>query len=213
MINIIDVNNTDSDKIKIIGVTGNSGSGKSTVSQILKSFGGYLIDADKIAHEVVFNDKEIYVDLIKNFGTDILKDDSLELDRKKLGDIVFRNRKKLKLLNSITHPHIIRSMINAIKEFYFFRDEYKYIVIDAPLLLETGLDKISNEVWLIEANLKNKIKRLKERDKISHKSIMYRLKNQMPFEKAKKFADIIIQNDGTYDELKDKITQILTRDQ
>lgn len=197
-------------EIKIIGVTGNSGSGKSTVSNILKSFGAYLIMADEIAHKIIMSDA--YVEIVKTFGTDILKEDSLEIDRKKLGNIVFNDEKKLVILNSITHPYIIKSIINEIKLLYFKKDEYKFIVIDAALLIETKLNEMSDQVWLVHADEKLKIKRLIERDKLSENQIMARLKNQMPFEEAKKFADVIIINNGTYEQLEEQVKKILDRD-
>lgn len=190
-------------EIKIIGVTGNSGSGKSTVSNILKSLGAYLIMADEIAHKIIMSDA--YVEIVKTFGTDILKEDSLEIDRKKLGNIVFNDEKKLVILNSITHPYIIKSIINEIKLLYFKRDEYKFIVIDAALLIETKLNEMSDQVWLVHADEKLKIKRLIERDKLSENQIMARLKTQMPFEEAKKFADVIIINNGTYEQLEEQV--------
>lgn len=190
-------------EIKIIGVTGNSGSGKSTVSNILKSLGAYLIMADEIAHKIIMSDA--YVEIVKTFGTDILKEDSLEIDRKKLGNIVFNDEKNLVILNSITHPYIIKSIINEIKLLYFKKDEYKFIVIDAALLIETKLNEMSDQVWLVHADEKLKIKRLIERDKLSENQIMARLKTQMPFEEAKKFADVIIINNGTYEQLEEQV--------
>jgi dephospho-CoA kinase len=190
-------------EIKIIGVTGNSGSGKSTVSNLLKSLGAYLIMADEIAHKIIMSDA--YVEIVKTFGTDILKEDSLEIDRKKLGNIVFNDEKKLVILNSITHSYIIKSIINEIKLLYFKKDEYKFIVIDAALLIETKLNEMSDQVWLVHADEKLKIKRLIERDKLSENQIIARLKNQMPFEEAKKFADVIIINNGTYEQLEEQV--------
>ena len=88
---------------------------------------------------------------------------------------------------------------------YFKKDEYKFIVIDAALLIETKLNEMSDQVWLVHADEKLKIKRLIERDKLSENQIIARLKNQMPFEEAKKFADVIIINNGTYEQLEEQV--------
>lgn len=199
-------------QIKIIGVTGNSGSGKSTAAEILKSYGGYLIIADEISHKIISPANKTYSEIVKFFGLDILKDDSLEIDRKKLANIVFNDKEKLDTLNSITHPHIIQNIINEIKTLYFIKEKYKYIIIDAPLLIETKLNSISDEVWLIDADEQVKIKRLAQRDKLPEKEIINRLKRQMPFEKTKEFADLIIINNGTREELENQIKKILDRD-
>ena len=115
------------------------------------------------------------------------------------------DEKKLVILNSITHSYIIKSIINEIKLLYFKKDEYKFIVIDAALLIETKLNEMSDQVWLVHADEKLKIKRLIERDKLSENQIIARLKNQMPFEEAKKFADVIIINNGTYEQLEEQV--------
>lgn len=203
---MIKINN----QIKIIGVTGNIGSGKSTICEILKSFGGYLISADKISHEIIMSLSPVYTELIKNFGVDILQDNSFEIDRKKLAEKVFNDSTQLQKLNEITHPHIIKAIINEIKAFYFEQENYKYIVIEAPLLIETQLNKICDETWLIFADDDVKIKRLMQRDNLSKKEIENRLKYQLSFEDAKHHADKIIVNNGGREELQNEVEKMLT---
>ena len=202
---VITINNA----IKIIGIIGNSGSGKSTVAKILKSLGCYVIDADDIAHEIILHNKDVYIKIIQAFGTNILQTDSIQIDRKKLGQIVFSDKKKLDLLNSITHPYIISAIVNQIKLLYFQKEKYKYIILDAPLLIETNLHEITDEIWLIDTDENLKIERLKQRDKISQEMIMKRWQNQISIDEAKKFADVIINNDGTPEQLETKIKNIL----
>lgn len=202
---VITINNA----IKIIGIIGNSGSGKSTVAKILKSLGCYVIDADDIAHEIILHNKDVYIKIIQAFGTNILQTDSIQIDRKKLGQIVFSDKKKLDLLNSITHPYIIDAIVNQIKLLYFQKEKYKYIILDAPLLIETNLHEITDEIWLIDTDENLKIERLKQRDKISQEMIMKRWQNQISIDEAKKFADVIINNDGTPEQLETKIKNIL----
>lgn len=202
---VITINNV----IKIIGIIGNSGSGKSSAAKILKSLGCYLINADDIAHEIILHNKDVYIKIIQSFGTNILQTDSIQIDRKKLGQIVFSDKKKLDLLNSITHPYIISAIVNQIKLLYFQKEKYKYIILDAPLLIETNLHEITDEIWLIDTDENLKIQRLKQRDKISQEIIMKRWQNQISIDEAKKFADVIINNDGTPEQLETKIKNIL----
>ncbi len=202
---VITINNA----IKIIGIIGNSGSGKSTAAKILKSLGCYVIDADDIAHEIISHNNDVYTKIIQSFGTDILQTDSIQIDRKKLGQIVFSDKKKLVTLNSIMHPYIISAIVNQIKLLYFQKERYKYIILDAPLLIETNLHEITDEIWLIDADENLKIERLKQRDKISHEMIIKRWQNQILIDEAKKFADVIINNDGTPEQLETKIKNML----
>ena len=180
----------------IIGLTGGTGCGKTTVCSILKKYDAYIIDADKIAHSIIKNGTKAYFEIINYFGKDILNSD-IQIDRKKLGEIVFNNKEKLDYLNRITHKYIIEEIINNInilKE----KEEYKYIVIDAPLLIETNLHKIVDTVWIVHCSLKTRIKRLKNRDNLSEEILVKRIESQTPFEQNKKFADFIILNeDGT----------------
>ena len=186
---------TQNNKI-IIGLTGGTGCGKTTVCSILKRYDASIIDADKIAHSIIKKGTKAYFEIIDYFGKDILNSDR-QIDRKKLGEIVFNNKEKLDYLNSITHKYIIEEItnnINILKE----KEEYKYIVIDAPLLIETNLHKIVDTVWIVHCSLETRIKRLKNRDNLSEEILVKRIESQTPFEQNKKFADFIILNeDGT----------------
>ena len=201
--------------IKIIGVTGNSGAGKSSVCEILRLYNNnFLISADKIAHEIILPGNIIYNNLIKAFGESILDKNNLNIDRKKLAELAFKNKLETDKLNLIMHPAIIKNIINKINQVCDSKKKYDFIILDAPLLIETNLNKICNEVWLVFANKNLRIKRLLNRTDNSFKSkkeIIQRLKRQISFEQAKKFADIIIYNNGTIEKLKTKIKKILDR--
>lgn len=177
----------------IIGLTGGTGCGKTTVCSILKRHNSYIIDADKIAHSVIQKGEEAYNDIIDYFGNDILKQDK-QIDRKKLGKIVFSDKKKLDFLTKTTHKYIIKEinvLINTKKE----ENKYNYIVIDAPLLIEANLHKIVDVVWIVYANLETRLQRLKLRDNIEEDAIINRINSQTSFEENKKYADFIIFND------------------
>lgn len=180
----------------IIGLTGGTGCGKSTVCSILKNYNAYIIDADKIAHYIIKKGANAYFEIVDYFGKHIL-DSEKQIDRKKLGSIVFSDKKNLAYLDSITHKYIIEEIkdcINIVKD----KQEYKYIVIDAPLLIETNLHKIVDEVWIVYCSLETRVKRLIKRDNLSEDILLKRINSQTPFEQNKKYADFIIFNeDGT----------------
>ena len=180
-------------KTTIIGLTGGTGCGKTTVCSILKKYNAYIIDADKIAHSVIKKGKDAYIQIVDYFGNNILNDDK-EIDRKKLGKIVFSDKEKLGYLTKTTHKYIVKEieqLINTKKE----ENKYNYIVIDAPLLIEANLHKIVDTVWIVYANLETRIQRLKVRDNIEEDVIINRINSQTSFEENKKFADFVIFND------------------
>lgn len=181
--------------MKIIGLTGNSGSGKSAVADILRESGGYIIDCDMIAHNNMSQNGVAYNDIVSEFGKDIL-DEGGEINRKKLGEIVFNDKEKLRLLNSITHKYITYEVNRKIQEIKNKHGEYKCIVIDAPLLIEAGLECLADEIWVVSAGINKKIDRIMVRDGITRDMAIARLKNQRSDEELIKWADVIIYNNG-----------------
>lgn len=177
----------------IIGLTGGTGCGKSTVCSILKNYSAYIIDADNISHNIAKKGTKAYFEIIDSFGIDIL-DNKEEIDRKRLGIIVFNDKEKLSCLENITHKYIIKEINDSIK-IAKDKQKYKYIVIDAPLLIETKLHKIVDEVWIVHCSLDTRIKRLIKRDNLSEDILMKRINNQTPFEQNKKYANFIIFNE------------------
>ncbi len=196
--------------MKIIGLTGNSGSGKSSVSAVFAKNGGYIIDADKIAHENMKFGKSTYNEIIDAFGDEILLQNG-EIDRKKLGGIVFSDKEKLELLNGISLKYILAEINSEINGILENSREYKYIVIDAPLLIETGLNMIVNEVWVVCADFSTRANRIVLRDGISFEDAEKRLCSQTPQDELIKFADVIIENDNiSLFELENEVLSKLT---
>lgn len=189
--------------VRIIGLTGGIASGKTTTSNILKELGGVIIDADKIARTIVEKGRPALKEIKRVFGEEILLE-SGELDRKKLGKIVFRDKNLLEKLNKITHPYIIENIINEIN-WYKKTCNGCVIILDAPLLIEQNLIYLVDEVWLVLVPENIQIDRLLERESISIEDAKRRIDAQMSIEDKKKYADKIIDNSGNLSYLKAQV--------
>jgi dephospho-CoA kinase len=191
--------------LKVIGVTGGIGSGKSTIAKILCDLGASIIDADKIAREITVKGQLIMEEIVGYFGTSVL-DEEGELDRKKLSEIVFADSKKLEVLNCITHKYIadkIKDELNKLEE-----AKAKIVVLDAPLPVENGFLDVVDESWVVVANRDIRIKRIMERSKISSEEALARIKMQKSDEEYLKIADEVINNDGSVEELEKSIAKL-----
>lgn len=189
-----------------IGLTGGIASGKSTVSAILKRLGAKIIDVDLIAREVVDKGCPCLQEIEKYFGRDILLEDG-SLNRKKLRDIVFSDKEKLNLLNSITHSAIISRVeadIHALEK----KGELARVVIDAAILIEMGMHKLVDMIWLVKVDREVQIARLIERDGISRLETEDIIDAQMSLEEKAKYAHVIIDNNGTVEELEVHVEQL-----
>jgi dephospho-CoA kinase len=189
----------------IIGLTGGIASGKSTVSAKLKELGAAVIDVDILARGVVSKGEIAYNRIVQCFGGDILLP-SGEINRKKLGSIVFSDSEKLALLNSITHPEIINRVKERISELK--STGRKVIVVDAAILIEMGLHKFVDSVWVVVVDKEVQIKRLIERDKFDYKNAENRINSQFTNEVRKRYADVIIDNNLPIEEVGKKIEEI-----
>lgn len=185
----------------IIGLTGGIASGKSTVSNYLAELGAIIIDADKIAHEIMEKGKTAYWQVIEAFGREILAENG-EIDRSRLGKIVFNNLEKKKILEEITHPQVIREMREKIEE---YRAENKVIVLDVPLLFEAGLDSMVDETWVVYVDRETQLQRLIARDGLSYEEANKRIQAQMSLEKKRDLADFVINNKGNIEDLKRQV--------
>lgn len=185
----------------IIGLTGGIASGKSTVSAYLAELGAIIIDADKIAHEIMEKGKTAYWQVIEAFGREILAENG-EIDRSRLGKIVFNNLEKKKILEEITHPQVIREMREKIEE---YRAENKVIVLDVPLLFEAGLDSMVDETWVVYVDRETQLQRLIARDGLSYEEANKRIQAQMSLEKKRVLADFVINNKGNIEDLKRQV--------
>lgn len=183
----------------VLGITGGVGSGKSHVLYDLeKNHNAYILEADKLAHELMEPGKKIYNQIIESFGRDILSTDApYQIDRNKLGQIVFNDKEKLKILNSISHPlvkeEIINRIDNAKKE-----GKIKLFVIEAALLIQDGYDAICDEIWYIWVDREERIKRLMKQRGYTREKCISMFNCQEPDEYYKKYATFTINNQFDY---------------
>lgn len=182
--------------MKIIGITGGTGAGKSALSAELKRLGATVIDADLISRGVSKNGGAAFEEIVMSFGTDIL-DKSGEIDRKKLGKIVFENPQKLELLESITHKHIFERMQQEID-----LCKSDIAVLDVPLLFQCDFPIKCDLTVAVIADEETRIKRIMNRDGITKDAAVARIKNQLSNDEYKALADVCFENNGTAKEIK-----------
>jgi len=191
--------------MKIIGLTGGIASGKSTVSKTLKELGAYIIDGDETAHNVIEPHKPAWKDIVAAFGDDILNPDET-INRDKMGKIVFSDPEQLTRLNHITHPRIMQS----------FKDDFQrvraanpdaIVVLEVPLLYETFMERMCDEVWVVWVDHETQLKRLMERNHYSQEEAERRINSQIPLDEKAHRADVVINNQGSIEETKNSATK------
>ena len=191
--------------MKVIGLTGGIGSGKSTVSQFLTELGAVIIDADKVGHEAFKPGTEAWHEVVAAFGKQVIAANGT-INRKKLGAIVFGNSEAQARLNQIMHPRIHNMVVTQIEEYR--RQGVAVVVLEAPLLVEAGWTPLVDEVWVTVASEATVLKRLRERTGLSERESLARIHSQLPAEKRVRHADVVIDTDCALAELKAKIREL-----
>ena len=195
--------------MKVIGLTGGTGSGKSTVATYLENKGCVIIDADEISRELTKPGGEALEPIRRRFGDEVFFENGT-LNRKKLGTIVFNDNVKLRSLEAITTDIVVRKVLEKVD--HLKNQGFDGIVIlDAPLLFECGMKDFTDENWLVTCDLENRIQRLIDRDGISRQSILDRMSNQLSDEHKRMMADRIIENSGSLTELYSRIDRFIER--
>lgn len=192
----------------VIGLTGGIASGKSTVAKMFSDLNIPVIDADVIAREVVEPGERSYQQIVEVFGKDILNSDE-SINRSKLGSIIFSNKEKREQLNQIVHPAVRKRMLEK-KEAYIKQGE-KCVVLDIPLLFESKLTSLVDQTLIVYVDEKIQLKRLMERNQLSEKEAMNRIKSQMPLEEKAQLADELINNNNSMEESKKQLFNLLKK--
>ena len=187
----------------VIGLTGNIGSGKSTAAKIFKEAGAVIIDADRCARELQQPGQEGYRRMMEAFGPEYFAEDG-SLDRKRFGALVFADDMQRRKLNCALLPLIVKWMHELAE-----RAPEKIVVLDAPLLLETGMEQICDAVCFVAAEEDIRTRRVMEREQIGYERAHQMVIKQIPQEKKILLADIVIDNNGTLAELKRQVVRCL----
>lgn len=192
--------------MKIIGLTGSIGTGKSSASEILnKEFDIPIIDADKISREAVEKGSRGLSKIENEFGKEFITENG-ELNRIKMGALVFSDEKARIKLNDIVHPEVTNRFNELVNK---YRNENKpYVVYDCPLLIEEKLMGFVDVVMLIYTSFDIQLSRVMLRDKISKENAVKRIEAQMSPEEKIKYADIVVDNNGNYSDLKENIKKV-----
>ncbi|KAH8813606.1 CoaE-domain-containing protein [Flagelloscypha sp. PMI_526] len=191
----------------VLGLTGGISTGKSTVSGLLKARHIPVIDADILAREAVAPGSPGLSKIITVFGPDILLADG-SLDRKKLGDIIFNDPAKRKVLNGIVHPAVRRSMLWGVIK-YWIKGE-PLCILDVPLLIEGGLDRLVGRVAVVYCPSDIQLARLQTRDSSTEEAASARINSQMSIEDKAAVADYVVDNSGSMSELEQKVDHLVS---
>jgi len=189
--------------MKVIGLTGSFGTGKTTVASIFKSLGARVIDADKIAHSSIKKGTPAHKRIVSAFGDRILTKGG-EIDRKSLGRKVFASRKNIERLNRIIHPAVISYIKKSLRK--IAKDAV--VVIDAPLLIEANLAGLADLLIVVKASRENQVARCMKKFKMKRIDVLKRIGHQIPVERKIGMADFVIDNDGTRSETRIQVRKV-----
>ena len=192
--------------IFVIGVSGGFGTGKTTVANIFKKLGAKVIDADKIAHQLLRLRSPVYKKTVFKLGKAILNKDT-SINRNRLAEIVFNDREKLSAYLKIIHPEIIKLIKHKLKHPQE-TGKIKVIILDAPLLIEAGLKKLVDKLVVVATKRDIQLLRIKNKFGLSKSDILKRIKLQLPLSKKIKAADYVIDNNGTEKRTEKQVRQI-----
>ncbi|MGE7949776.1 dephospho-CoA kinase [Lysinibacillus sp. NPDC093688] len=191
----------------IIGLTGSIASGKSTVVKMMTALGLPIVDADIVARDVVEPGTETLKLIAENFAQDILLEDG-SLNRAKLGDIIFHEPVKRKMLNDIMHPAIRKEMLRQ-RDAYIEAGE-KHVVMDIPLLFESKLQHFVERIIVVSVSEEVQLRRLMERNNLSKEDALARMHSQLPMSVKEKGAHAVIYNNENLEQTEQQLKKILT---
>lgn len=192
-----------------VGLTGGIGSGKSTASNFFESFGSFVINADEEAKNLLSSSDTVQHELISEFGTDII-DVSGQINKAKLARVAFQDEEHQQRLNSVIHPYIYNKIDNQFNQI-LNEGKFDIFVVDGALIFESGYDVHMDYIIVVTALLKNRMERALARKTLSREEILKRIDLQWPEEEKVNLADFVIHNDGSENELKKNIKNLIKK--
>ncbi|HAO5740436.1 TPA: dephospho-CoA kinase [Listeria monocytogenes] len=193
---------------KTIGLTGSVATGKSTVSNMIQHAGIPLVDADIAARKVVEPGTEGLKEIVAYFGEEILLADGT-LDRAKLGEIIFKDKEKREKLNEITHPRVKDYMLEARER--FFRVGEELVFFDIPLLFESHLESLVDQIVVVWTTPETELKRLMERNNLTKEDALRRIESQMGIDEKARKADFVIDNNESLEKTQKQVYTFIER--
>jgi dephospho-CoA kinase len=192
----------------VVGLTGGIGSGKSTFAALLMERGAQVIDADELGRQALRPGRPAWHSVVDQFGDEILVPDSMEVDRRRLADIVFHDESRRRALNAIVHPVIVKGIADRLEA---LAPTEEIVVLDAALILEAGLRNAVDVLVVVVANDELRRQRLQNERKMSPSDIAARIAAQTDQMELAKEADIVVENDGSLDDLASKADSVWER--
>lgn len=189
-----------------IGLTGGIATGKSTVGRILRQKGIIVISSDELAHQAMLPGSAMYQRIVAEFSPKILTTDG-EINRRLLGEIVFKDEAARKKLEQIVHPFVINGIRKSLE--LYSKQGVRIVVVEIPLLFEVGLTDLFDQIWVVSSTLESQLQRIQERDGLTKEEAKKRIATQLPLKEKEKRADVVIMNDRGLDSLEKQVVALL----
>ena len=189
----------------VIGLTGSIGTGKSEVTRLLEQLGAAIINADQVGHEAYTPNSDSWNEVVGAFGRDILQAGG-EIDRKKLGALVFSDPRLLAKLNAILHPRMAGMVADRIERFR--ADGASVVVVEAALLFEAGWETLVDEVWAVDSPLETVVERLRSRSGLDEAEVRRRIDSQMDIQERLSRSDVVVDNSGDWAALEQVVNSL-----
>ena len=190
-----------------VGLTGGIATGKSTVCRWLAEHGFRVIDADRVAHDLIRKGQPCFDPVVAAFGTPIL-DASGEIDRNKLGEVVFQDPARLRRLNALVHPEVIRQILEQLDRLEKFHPLSR-VVVDASLMIESGFHKQFKHLIVVSCGADQQVERLMQRNRLSRAQALQRIGLQWPLQAKLPLATVVIDNSGTLQQTRHQVDRLL----
>jgi len=188
-------------KSKVIGLTGNIGCGKTTVAHMFEDLGVEVIEADRIGHQLL--EKEKIKKRVVSISTESILNGKGNISRKKLRNLIFKDKKKLELLNSILHPLMVKEIKKKIR-----MSRSNLIIVDAAVLLEAGWNSLVDKILVVTTSYHTQLKRIKDQSDFSPVEIKGIMEAQLPQSEKIKRADFVIENEGSIDKTRQQVRKL-----